>query len=114
MNICGTALALLFTKHGFVFAADGLELRADGKPVSTKSKKIFQLGEALAFSCAGFRGVLNEDTGKARFELPTAFKETFDQSAKAFPNDFRSLTDATAQGVRIKLTQLKEKMGMDK
>ena len=105
MLTSGTALVLIFTQQGFVFAADGLELDTFGKARDRSSRKIFPLRREVAFSCAGFRSVRN---GKTKFELPRTVCEAFEQAAKSFSGDFKKLAEEMGARVRAELVELKE------
>ena len=109
MSTSGTALFLIFTQQGFVFAGDGLEREASGKTLTTSSQKIFQLREHVAFSCAGFRSTRNKETGETTFELPAMVREAFEEAMKSVSGDFKGLAEDIAEKVRTKLAELKEK-----
>jgi hypothetical protein len=108
MVTSGTALVLIFTQQGFVFAADGLEQDVSGKTVTNSAQKIFQAGKCVAFSCAGFRSIRNEDTGETKFELPGTMYEAFEQAIKSFSGDFENLAGNVAEKVLAKFVELKE------
>lgn len=108
MVTAGTALVLIFTQQGFVFAADGLEQDVSGKTVTNSAQKIFQVGKGVAFSCAGFRAIRNGNTGETKFELPGTMHEAFEQTMKSFSGDFENLAGNVAEKVRAKFVDLKE------
>ena len=104
----GTALVLIFTEEGFLFAADGLELQGNGKSASTSTQKIFQLTDSLAFSSSGFRRIQDDKTGAIKFDLATTIQTAFDQSVESFSRDFDNLTVDLAERIRIRLAELKK------
>lgn len=104
-----TALVLIYTGEGFVFAADGLEKSTQGRIIDTRACKIFPLCKRLAFSVAGFRAFHKAGSQEPSVEFPRIVRTAFKGISGPARREFFLLADHAAAKVNAQLRSLRER-----